>query len=262
MQPIEKWSDFKLVLRQLEKPELKEKFATICIDTVGICYDLCERFICQQGGVQKIGDLPYGQGYASLTKEFESSLRRITMLGYGLIMTCHLKEVLNSDGEVVGYKPDLNNRCLKTVNGLVDVIGVITQTWNEKGESERWIQTRATPTIMAGSRFKYLAPKIRFGYKEFVDALAEAIEKEEQNGATVVDKLERDTDEAPISFGELRQQAQDLWKTLIEKDENNASIILKKIEILMGHHMKLSEFSEDQADLLNLAVLEMKEMLE
>lgn len=259
VQPVERWADFKLVLRQLEKPDVQKKFATIAIDTVGIAYDTCERFICQQAGVQKIGDIPYGGGYAALSKEFESSLRRITMLGYGLIMTCHLRENANSDGEVIGYKPDLNNRCLKIVNGLVDVIGVITQTWNEKGESERWIQTRATPTVAAGSRFRFLAPKIKFGYHEFVDALAKAIEEEEKHGAIVVDKIEQDITSS-LDFNSLRAEAQDLWSKLIQKDEENANIILKKIEILMGHRMKLSEFTEDQAELLNLAVQEMRDM--
>lgn len=260
VQPIEKWTEFKLVLRQLEKPEVKEKFVTICIDTVGIAYDLCEKFICQQAGVQKIGDIPYGGGYAALSKEFESSLRKITMLGYGLIMTCHLKENQNSDGEVIGYKPDLNNRCLKIVNGLVDIIGVITQSWNDKGESERWIQTRATPTITAGSRFRYLEPKIKFGYKEFVDALARAIEAEEQHGATVVEKTEKDNSES-VDFETLRNEAKKLWSELVDRDEENASIILKKIEIIMGHKMKLSEFTEDQTDLMALVVSEMKEMI-
>ena len=110
--------DFKLALRQLEKPEVKAKFATVCIDTVGIAYDICEKFICAQASVQKIGDIPYGGGYAALSKEFEDSLRKITMLGYGLIMTCHLKETSDADGNIIGYKPDLNNRCLKIVNGL------------------------------------------------------------------------------------------------------------------------------------------------
>lgn len=256
VQPIEKWTDFKLVLRQLETPQAKQKFATICIDTVGIAYDLCEKYICAQAGVQKIGDIPYGGGYASLSKEFETSLRRITMLGYGLIMTCHLKENQNSDGETIGYKPDLNNRCLKIVNGLVDIIGVITQTWNDKGESERWIQTRATPTVAAGSRFRYLEPKIRFGYKEFVDALARAIEAEEANGATVVEKSEKQFGEK-LDFQSVREQAKELW-TKLAVDEESANMILKKIEIIMGRKMKLSEFTEDQVDLLQLVVDELK----
>ena len=60
VQPITTWSEWKLVLRQLEKPQAKELYQTICIDTVGILFDLCEQFICAQNGVSKIGDVPYG----------------------------------------------------------------------------------------------------------------------------------------------------------------------------------------------------------
>ena len=260
VQAIDKWSTFKLVLRQLEKAEVQQKYKTICLDTVSIAYDLCEQFICSQNGVQKIGDIPYGAGYAQLSKEFEGCLRRITMLGYGLIMTSHLKELSDDDGKIIGYKPDLNNRCLKIVNGLVDVIAVITQNWNEKGESERWIITRSTPTISAGSRFKYLAPKIRFGYDEFVNALAKAIEEEEKHGAVVVDHSEVKATEI-LDFRTIREEASNLWNTLVSKDENNASVILKKAEIIFGRPVKLSEITEDQVDLMYLVLLDMRDML-
>lgn len=261
IQKIDTWSTFKLVLRQLEKPEAKAKFSTICIDTVAIAYDLCEQFICAQNGVQKIGDIPYGGGYAALSKEFDSSLRKITMMGYGLIMTCHLKESSDENGEIIGYKPDLNNRCLKIVNGLVDIIGVITQTWDEQGESHRWIQTRSTPTIVAGSRYKYLAPRIPFGYNEFLEALSQAIDKEQENGAVVTDTAPVDTFEK-LDYKAIRAEASELWTVLVEKDPENAPIILKKVEIIFGRPMKLSEITEDQVDLFNLVVLDMREMLE
>lgn len=260
IQKIDTWSTFKLVLRQLEKPEAKAKFSTICIDTVAIAYDLCEQFICAQNGVQKIGDIPYGGGYAALSKEFDSALRKITMMGYGLIMTCHLKESSDENGEVTGYKPDLNNRCLKIVNGLVDIIGVITQTWDEQGESHRWIQTRSTPTIVAGSRYKYLAPRIPFGYNEFLEALGQAIDKEQENGAIVTDTAPIDTFEK-LDYKAIRAEASELWTTLVEKDPENAPIILKKVEIIFGRPMKLSEITEDQVDLFNLVVLDMRDML-
>lgn len=261
IQKIDTWSTFKLVLRQLEKPEAKEKFSTICIDTVAIAYDLCEQFICAQNGVQKIGDIPYGGGYAALSKEFDSALRKITMMGYGLIMTCHLKENTDDDdGKIVGYKPDLNNRCLKIVNGLVDIIGVITQTWNEQGESQRWIQTRSTPTIVAGSRYKYLAPRIPFGYHEFLDALGKAIDKEQENGAIVTDTAPIDTFEK-LDYKAIRAEASDLWTALVEKDPGNAPVILKKVEMIFGRPMKLSEITEDQVDLFNLVLVDMRDMV-
>lgn len=248
IQKIDTWSTFKLVLRQLEKPEAKAKFSTICIDTVAIAYDLCEQFICAQNGVQKIGDIPYGGGYAALSKEFDNALRKITMMGYGLIMTCHLKESSDENGEITGYKPDLNNRCLKIVNGLVDIIGVITQTWDEHGESHRWIQTRSTPTIVAGSRYKYLAPRIPFGYNEFLEALGQAIDREQENGAVVTDTAPIDTFEK-LDYKAIRAEASELWTVLVERDPDNAPIILKKVEMIFGRPMKLSEITEDQVDL-------------
>ena len=38
-----KWSEFKNILKQLAKPEIKEKFNTITIDTADIAWDCCEK---------------------------------------------------------------------------------------------------------------------------------------------------------------------------------------------------------------------------
>ena len=98
---------------------------------------------------------------------------------------------------------------------------------------------------MAGSRFRYLAPKIKFGYTELVNAIADAIEKSEKlDGATVVDKTERVIDEKK-DFAKVREEASNLWAKLVNQNPDNAEIILKKVEITMGHKMRLSEFTED-----------------
>ena len=261
---ITKWSDLKLVLRQLEKPEARLLYDTVTIDTVGIAWEMCEQFVCAQNGVQKIADIPWGGGYSACKKEFESCLRKITQLGYGLVIIAHVdkrteKRADDSEVEILG--PAIPKRAYEIVNQLVDIIGYIDVTWDEEGNSERWLYTRKTPTVMAGSRFKYLAPKIKFGYQELVDAISDAIDKSEKlDGATVVETSELIMEEA-LDYKKIRERASALWTDLVERDEDNAAVILKKVEMIFGRQIKLSEIPEDQVDLFNLVVLEMEDML-
>ena len=155
-------------------------------------------------------------------------------------------------------------RAYEIVNQLVDIIGYIDVTWDEEGNSERWLYTRKTPTVMAGSRFKYLAPKIKFGYQELVDSIADAIEKQEKlDGAIVVDQQNIIIEERR-TYAEVRAEALSLWKELVGEgetaDADMAAQILKKVEIIFGRKMKLSEITEDQIDLFELVILEMKSL--
>ena len=264
---INKWSDFKLALRDLEDARSKERFKTVIIDTVSICWEMCEKYICQQNGVQKIGDVPWGGGYTACKKEFETSIRRITQLGYGVVLIAHSasrveKTADGSDIEIIS--PDLPKRAAEVCNGIVDIIGYIGNEW-VNGERKRWLYTRETPTLFAGSRFKYMPDKIPFGYEQLVNAIADAIEMAEQkDGATVVDSVKVKTEEV-LDFNTIRARAQELWMKLVGSGDSAnpemATAILKKIEMTMGRRMKLSEFTEDQAELLNLVVIDMESML-
>lgn len=259
--------DFKMALRDLEDQRSKDRFKTVIIDTVSICWEMCEKFVCQQNGVQKISDIPWGAGYSACKKEFETSIRRITQLGYGVVLIAHSasrveKTADGSDIEIIS--PDLPKRANEVCNGIVDIIGYIGNEW-VNGERKRWLYTRETPTLFAGSRFKYMPDKIPFGYDELVNAVADAIEMEEkQNGATVVDTVKVKS-ETEASFEEVRAKAQDLWMKLVGSGEtanpDMANTILKKIEMTMNRRMKLSEFTEDQTQLLEIVVRDMEDLL-
>jgi hypothetical protein len=128
------------------------------------------------------------------------------------------------------------------------------------GTSQRYLYTRQTPTVMAGSRFPYLSPKIKLGYNELVSAINEAIDKQrELDGATVVDKIDAPVHEE-LDFEKIREEASILWGNLVSKDPNNADRILKKVEMIFGRKIKLSEITEDQKELFNLVLLDMKDM--
>lgn len=261
---VNKWSEFRQVLRQLEKPEAREMYDTITIDTTTIAYEMCEQFVCSQNGVQSIRDIPWGQGWTLAKKEFESCLRKITMLGYGLVLISHIetrKEKTADDSEIEILAPSMPKRCYEVVNQIVDIIGYIATEWDDEGNSHRWLYTRQTPTVMAGSRFPYLAPKIKLGYKELVDAINEAIDKQRDlDGATVVDKVEKKQEEE-LSFSEIRDEASKIWAKLVNENPENAEKILKKVEMIFGRKLKLSEITEDQKEPFFLVLLEMRDMV-
>ena len=266
-QKISKWSDFKLVLKQLEQPRAHEIYDTVVIDTVGQAYTLCEEFTCAQAGVQKLGDVPYGAAYASCKKEFESALRKITMLGFGICCICHseVKKESGPDETIIEtVAPAMPSRAADVVNRLVDIIAYIDVSYDENGKVIRNFVTRRTPTIMAGSRLPYLDAVIPFSYDSLVDAIGRAIAKqEEMDGAQVVDTTEF-LAEDKLDYATLRSEAECLWKMLVTTEdgmnEDMARRIAKRVEMIFGRPMKISEITEDQTDLLNLVVIEMREL--
>ena len=260
-QDINRWADFKMVLKQLERPEAQEMYDTVTIDTVGIMWEMCEQYICAQNQVTSIGDIPWGKGYSLCKREFESCLRKITMLGYGLIIIAHVDkriEKKDDESEIEIVSPAIPKRAYEIVNQLVDIIGYIDVVYDDDGSSKRILCTRSTPTVMAGSRFPYLPPKIPFGYKELTNAVADAIEKSEKlDGAVIVDSVER-TEDDERSFEEVQDEGRALWTKLIEANPANAQRVMKIVENIFGRQMKLSEIQEDQKDLFELVIAEMK----
>jgi hypothetical protein len=267
-QNITTWSDFKLVLRQLGQPKAHDIYDTVVIDTVGQAYTLCEEFICAQAGVQKLGDIPYGAGYASCKKEFESALRKITMLGFGVCCICHSevkKEAGPNDTVVEVVSPAMPSRAADVVNRLVDIIAYIDVSYDENGQAVRSFVTRRTPTIMAGSRLPYLDAVIPFSYESLVDAIGRAIDRQQEiDGAKVVDTAIAQV-ESKLDYNALMSEAGALWKQIVvidgEVNEDAARRVQKRVEMIFGRVVKISEITEDQVDLLNLVVMDMRDLV-
>jgi hypothetical protein len=79
--PMNSWGDFLKVLRELRKPEAKEMFETLIIDTADLAWDACEQYVCAQNNVDKINQIPYGGGHSQLKKEFDKQIRSIVQMG-------------------------------------------------------------------------------------------------------------------------------------------------------------------------------------
>lgn len=267
--PILRWTDFKKVLSQLRKPQAREMYDTIVVDTASIAWQLCEKYICQRESVDSIRDIPWGGGWNMLKAEFSECWREITLLGFGILFIAHSKdkttEMQDEEGNpITAVCPDLPNQCYTIINSIVDVIGYLQVQMNPDGTSERYLYTRSTPTIFAGSRYQYLAPKIKFGYKELVDAIGDAIDKAvELDGAEVTDNTEIAQIKAR-PFNEIMEDAKRIWNGYLsavstdEEKDQRLKIMKDIIKRVFGtEDFKLSQAVPSQGDLVELFIDEM-----
>lgn len=258
-QDIPKWTDFKQVVKQLKSPQVQERFDTIIIDTATIAWEKVEDYICSQNQVEDISDIGWGKGYKACSKEFNKVFREISMLGYGIVFLAHAEEKPLSDGEdgETFVCPMLEKRAYKIINGMVDIIAYIDVDFTT---GKRYLQTRRTKYIVAGSRFQYLPERFELSYENLVNNLAEAIEKQgEVSGGLIMDER-LGYDDNSRSFDEVMDEARRLWVKLTDGNEENARKILKIVEETFGKKMKISEATEPQKDLLELVVNEMRDM--
>lgn len=260
---LPKWSKMKEVLRDLKKPEVQEKFDTIIVDTATIAWELAEEYICMQNDVTEISEIPWGRGYKLTAKEFNSTMRQITMLGYGLVFISHSEEKPIADGEEgeTFVAPALEKRAYKIINGMVDIIGYIKV---DLENGNRTLITRANKHVVAGSRFRFLPAEIELSYDKLVEALVSAIEQEgKASGGMIMDERlnEKTTNR---SFAETMKEAGGLWQEILEKAEDKEAKALEMRSIVKEHFgsdIKLSETTEAQQDLVELVIFDLKELL-
>lgn len=280
-QPINSWSEFRKVLRQLKDPAVKERFETIIIDTSDIAYDYCEKYICANAkrpdggmGVDTIGDIPYGKGYTQAANEFDECLRSILQMDYGLVLISHAIDKTFKDETGTEFNqivPTLGAKPRNIVSRLCDLIGYSRQVQDEAGNLSTKLFLRGTPRYVAGSRFKYTPDYIDFTYKDLVNAIGDAIDKQaaedgEQYFTDTQSNLYTATAEE-LDFDKLMNEFQQIINNLADKTETENFTnywnprITQIIEKYLGKGQKVSQCSRDQVEALSLIVDELRDLV-
>lgn len=258
VQPINRWSDFLNVLRELKTPEVQAKFETIVLDTADILFEYCEQYICSIEGVNNIKDIPFGQGFAMVAKEFDTKLRQIVQMNYGLVMISHEldKTFKNEDGtEFNKITPTLPAKAKLIVSRMTDIIGYIRGIDTPEGHAI-YLFLRGTTRFDAGSRFKYIPERIVLTYENLVAAIASAIDKQavehgnkyvsETRENIYLETTDIDFDQAIINFNAISG-------ALLAEDANYyVPRIVQIVESHLGKGKKVAECSRDQGDAVQI----------
>lgn len=269
-QDVNTWGEMKQIFRELKKPEVQEVYKTIIVDTVDIAADLCQKYICNQLGIDNMGDGGWGtNSWSKYKKEFEDVFRGLTMMGYAVVFISHSKTGTDKDqtGKEFGYtKPTTQSSALQIIENMADIYCFARMYLGADGEEKRVLTLRspAGSGISCGSRFKYIASEIPLNYDALTKAIGDAIDKEAKENGNKFVTNEREV--APVlkeyDFDALMAQFESMVGDLMTKDQTYyAPRITQVIEKYLGKGKKMSGVTRDQAELVYLVVTEIQDDL-
>ena len=269
-QDITSWSEMKQVLRELKKPEVKQTFKSICVDTIDLMADYCEKYICNREVVEKLGDIPWGGGFKMMKKEFEDVFRTIAQMDYALFFISHSKDKLFKREDGTEYNqivPSLSPSYNEIIRNMCDLQGYAHQTRLENGRPEVMLTLRSMDgSVECKSRFKYMEPEIPFNYEALSQALRDAIEKEAKmnDNKFITDERESVPESPEYDFDELMAE----FKTLVGQIQNNvtkegfktkwAPKITEVTEKYLGVGKKVNDCTAKQCEQIVLIIDDLK----
>lgn len=267
-QDITTWGEMKQVVRELKKPEVKERFKSLIVDTADIAADCCQKYMCNQLSIENIGDGGWSvNGWAKYKKEFEDTFRTLTQLGYAVVFISHDKEKTIAPQNAKEYQQigsSMQSSALSIIENMSDIIGYAHP--KVTGNGTRMVLTLRSNdnSIRCGCRFKHIRPEIDFTYQALTDALNEAIDREaaETNNQFVTDERQATVIVKEYDYDALMAEFQDIAGQLMERAAaTNGPKIIQIIEKYLGKGKKITETTRDQAEFVYLIVTEIKEDL-
>jgi len=264
-QDVATWGELKQIVRELKKPDVKEKFHSLIIDTVDIAGTLCEKYVCSQNDVDALSQIQWGQGWNKLKREFEDTFRSITQMGYAVLFISHSKDKTFKRKDGTEYNqvvPTAANSINEIVKNMADIYAY-AEKYEENGVGKtRLILRSPDNSADTGCRFKYIKPVIPFEYDTLVNALNEAIDKEasETNGSFITNERNNNIPiETNYDYDALMKEFNQLAGSLMSKNkEYYAPRITQIIEKYLGKGKKVAETSLAQAEFIYLINEEIK----
>ena len=264
VQDITTWGEFKQVIRELKKPEVKERFKTIIIDTLDVAGALCEKYICNQLGIETLGEGGWSvNGWARYKKEAEESFRTITQQNYALVFISHDKDKTFKRKDGTEYNQIIPT-AQSSINDIVkNMVDLYAYALIMPDGSRKLVFRSSDGSIDAKSRFKYMPAEIDLSYEALVEAVNSAIDKEaaEHDGKFVTDERITEIEAPEYDYGELMARFQELAGKLMNENPQNGVKITAIIDKYLGKGKKIGEATPAQVEMIYLIVTEIEDTL-
>lgn len=265
-QDIANWSDFMKFKNQLKRPEVKELFDAVVIDTYDNLCIFLERYIKNKYGVDKLNDANggWGEGQNEFTETMLMTLNEIESYGYTIHFISHVstktEKLPGTEEEFVKYIPATKKRGMEVATKMVDNIlfGYLAIDPETK-EEKRVLYTRETIYFQAGTRFKNLKSPLPFSAKAYQAAVEEAVRSydpdqlKDEKESNVVETQE-------LNFDELMKEASKIAVQMHKAGRMNE--VTEIVEKYLGVGKLLKEATPKQIETVAVIVDELKQLAE
>ena len=266
-QPINKWPEALDVKRQLIKDaeavksgeKTETTFKSVVIDTADIAYDYCEKYVLDKEGVEYLDESKNMRAYRALSKEYDKFFQEIVKAGYTLVIISHAtsKQIKENGEKFDKTIPTLPDRGFLVISRLVDVTAYASYETTSEGITESILTLRGNKFLEAGSRNPYMSEHLPFTYEALRDDMAQAIDRQEQEGAHVVSSpttIYEDQTEK-LDFKSTVKEIKKFAKAMYEADKQSDYIGI--VENYLGKNRNVKDCDATQLDMLGLILTDL-----
>ena len=264
--PINKWSDFKKINKQLTDPKTiekaKEVYQTIIFDEVFTAARYCQDYLCKKHGVETIGEGNDGFGlWTEYAKEYWEELDKLMKSGYTLVFIGH--EQMSKEEEKTVPKGDV--RSMQPVRDNADVVVYLTSNGvdenNDVIKSSAWFAE--TDKFFARSRFDYIDTYLEeFTAEGLEKVISEAVTKQEKAEGVKAVSYEQQKESFKsdeLDFDELMKEIKGIGGKLVEEDKLDE--MQEVVEKHLGKGKKVSECKKTQVQVMSIILDDLRELI-
>jgi hypothetical protein len=147
---IHDWRTFRAAVKAIRKDT---RFQNTVVDTVDLAYTFCNKYVCDQLGIDHVSEADWGKGWAGVREEFEAVMRDLLAApNKGTILISHAteKEIKRRDGSKYDrIQPTMANIAREICEAMVDI-----WAYYDYDGSRRVLTIRGDDHVTAGHRLQ------------------------------------------------------------------------------------------------------------
>lgn len=229
---IDSWATFLKVITELKKPEVKNTYKTIIIDTVSILSDLCVQYICNLNSIKSLDELGFGKGWNKYKTDFNRAINTIAQNGYAIVFIAHAEAKKDEKGNVVSIEPRIDRRPREAIEALTDFIFYLQKEVVDEDRETVIAYSNLPQNVMTKSRIRGFAPSFEFTFENVEREINKALDNYSgvYNGAVVGEEVHGvEIKKELVPFEKVKEEtielAQHYLQTEVYKDQATSIIM-------------------------------------